>query len=332
MQVKELEEAIQNHETEMHLVNTQAIEVQDEVLNFERKDDNYSIPLEEETFKTFSRFFNIQKRLLPTLPSDLSRLILNWFIDNQTDGELIFETTKYDTEADEGKRKLINIYSPTEKLIKREEFLEVVQNHVDPQAMVRELDLTAGNVKLAIVEESKSVEPREGDVTAGGILLRGHVSTGEHLPQVSSYLERLVCSNGMVSPEESYTVTIKGNTVPEILTELDQAAGLAMQSVPTQLDQFKHLDDVALSEYNIDRLVNRMLNDAGISNRVAKKILDDLTSFNGSTLYDLVNFVTEYQNREGINDVQRDRIQLLGGQSITSFTEHRCPQCAQPVE
>ena len=143
-------------------------------------------------------------------------------------------------------------------------------------------------------------------------------------PRVRGFLERLVCENGMISQEKSFTAGLKRNVGFEemIETAIDRADRLQVE-----LDRFRRMKTIVLT--NVVAEAMSICQEMGFPKKFTDEVLANIErgspgSPDVRTLYDLVNLITHLANAK--NASQRRRVQNLVGASL-SKEQYFCPTC-----
>jgi len=175
-------------------------------------------------------------------------------------------------------------------------------------------------------------DPKVGDITRAG--LRFSQNLRQNLaPSVAKYSYRLVCTNGMEVMDDGLKLDARGNqSVEEVMAELEALAQRAFAEVESDIEHFYAMRDEPVA--NPERTLNRMARDYGISDRLRNELRDGVPAMvdegGGTNMFDLVNYVTNFANRQNIPHGQRVALERFGGQAVTEHVE-RCRTCASRV-
>ena len=166
-------------------------------------------------------------------------------------------------------------------------------------------------------------KPVAGDNMAGGVHLSLLLDGGMFIGEISSYLHRLVCTNGMIRKIERCQ-SIYALEAHECKEQIAAMLPLALDTLPSQ---FENISKAALIRVGLLRpLVPVALDYLSIADPCRRLILDAFNMENGDTLWHFINAFTRAANsvmREaGIDEKEalRMRIQLQKG-SVTLFEE-----------
>ena len=126
---------------------------------------------------------------------------------------------------------VINMHKPGLVILPLPRVAEIITNTFEPDNEI--VNLIRDDRKFHIdiktdhhveVRPDTRIEGRHevGDITHGGVRILANPIEVE-APKVMTYLHRLWCTNGCTSPEREGTIRLKGNTVDEVLDEMEQA-------------------------------------------------------------------------------------------------------------
>ncbi len=166
-------------------------------------------------------------------------------------------------------------------------------------------------------------KPVAGDAMAGGVHLTLVLGDGMYTGEISSYLYRLVCTNGMIHKVERCQI-IRALEAQECGKQIAAMLPLALDTLPSQ---YENISKAALIRVGLLRpLVPVALDYLGIAEPCRGLVLDAFTQESGDTLWHFINAFTRAANsvmlEAGIDEKEalRMRIQLQKG-SVTLFEE-----------
>lgn len=228
---------------------------------------------------------------------------------------------------------IVEVRDPSTRVIDPRKMVDVAARVIDPQAPV--VDFWSENeFRLDVMvptgfERGWGGDPAEGDITGGGIRLfqdRKH----NLAPSVAPFLYRLACTNGMEMEDDGLKVDARGQTVEQVLDELEEAAQRAFARVEDNIASFYDMRTQRVE--NPERALLRMAEERGLPSRTAMAMaqrIPAMTADDGSaTMFDLVNLVTNQANDpliRGRTGVRRT-LEATGGSIVTEHTE-RCGHC-----
>jgi hypothetical protein len=189
----------------------------------------------------------------------------------------------------------------------------------------------AFSMDVRVPEGSRHVggAPEVGDITAGG--LRLDYNRKRNLsPGVQPYLYRLVCTNGYVCFDPGLKLDARGDSVDEVLAELEAMAELAFSQVEEQIKHFYDLREVPVE--NPERAIRVLATEQNIPERSTSVLMDAARSGllpDQPSQFDVVNLVTNFANSPRIrNDGGRLILERAGG-AVVAERVARCGHCQQ---
>lgn len=169
---------------------------------------------------------------------------------------------------------------------------------------------------------------RVGDITRGG--LRFGMDVRRNLaPWVQPYSFRLVCTNGMEMRDDGLKVDARGNSVDEVLAELEAAAQRAFSRVEADISHFYDLRNTRID--NPERHLLRLAAERNLPERSRNRIITRIPSIvdeSGScSEFDLVNLITNAANDPSVTRWgARRELEQFGGQIVSTQVD-RCGTC-----
>lgn len=186
-----------------------------------------------------------------------------------------------------------------------------------------------------VIADGEVYDSREGarvnDVTAGGIRMGLNIKQGL-APTVEEYLFRLACTNGMTMEDAGLKVDARGQTIEEVMLELENMAQIAFGRVEKTIQNFYDLRSQRVD--NVERAIRAISREQGIPTRSTMALMDlaageDMPD--DPTMFDVVNLVTNFANSPSITrDGGRLILEGAGGAVVTDHAA-RCSHCQQKV-
>lgn len=188
--------------------------------------------------------------------------------------------------------------------------------------------------KSGVVREGKATDVRGkkvNDVTTGGVRLGLNMKQGL-APSIEEYLYRLVCTNGMTRQDSGLKVDARGQTVEQVLAEVEELAQIAFSRAERSIQHFYELREQPVD--NVERTLRALAREQGIPDRSMVAMMDLVAGEDmpdSPTMFDVVNLVTNFANSPQIrNDGGRLLLEGAGG-SVVSDQANRCGHCKQKV-
>jgi len=172
-----------------------------------------------------------------------------------------------------------------------------------------------------------------GDLSAGGVRIIIQPGKPERAPAVEEFWERLVCLNGMTRRVAGSQINLRGRTVDEILTEMNNVMRVIWEGLEGSGRAILHSAETPVPGATSDflRVVAR---ERGINAATVLRLQERAASLPANpTVYDVTQVITDLANEEGLPVVTRRNLQAIGG-DLTVDTErmvHRCNTCERPL-
>jgi hypothetical protein len=180
--------------------------------------------------------------------------------------------------------------------------------------------------------QAKDVDPEVGDITCGGLSFFYNRKLN-HTPTIGSYLYRLACTNGMQYRNPLDQVSVNGQTVDEVLAELNAAANSAFAQVDRHM---KHFYD--MRQHKVDN-PDRWLIQVAREHSLAASSRENMESVilssevpDHPSEFDLINVLTNEANNPKLASkvISRRKLESVGGAMI-AHEVLRCGSCKQKV-
>lgn len=186
-------------------------------------------------------------------PTELLLEPMNWWYGHG-DGEVRALTNADGEVVSFTKRAEAGIHSPTR-------MLEAVEEGLAEKGIATEdlyydkVRVGLDRVSFAAVTHNESAEIKAGDFLDRGIMVFGS-PTGESYIEVSPYLNRLVCTNGMISPVNLGRWSHRGGDGSSVFDWAKEMTLTSWDAIDGELDALAGLQDV-----NIEGNVHNVLSD-----------------------------------------------------------------------
>ena len=206
-------------------------------------------------------------------------------------------------------------------------------SHISSETLsVAALHLSETEFEFTCYTDQLTTEPRPGDILYGGITIR-HSQTGASPTAVLSYVQRLVCSNGMtqrvcLQGRPSRTKRCKAENSPtRMLEAIRQQVKGSWDQLGERLEGMQKLLEHRL---NVDELPEGLRRRWSIKRGLAAEIATALGSDElGRTFteYDLVNALSRVATHNtGLAPRYRRHLSLAAGMFAQRHV-HQCPMC-----
>lgn len=228
-----------------------------------------------------------------------------------------------------------SVYDAKKAIIRPHEIAEVALDHLPGDSQV--VDVEVGKEFVLDVLYGPEGEDRYAggdlevnDITRGGLRFMYNTKT-QAKPAVAPYLYRLVCTNGMETPEVALKLTSEGNSAQEYLLALGNFTEAALGIIDKRINEF-----YALREARIDgeplKALSRLAASYGLSPLTVRRLETHLGVSPQSTTFDLVNIITNEANNPILDNRpgQARKLQRVGG-SVVVHQHGFCDNCGNCV-
>lgn len=284
------------------------------------------VPLTGQTWQSLADYLDVPVQFIDRQPSEVKTVILDVLMGQQNGVRIVRFN---DTDG------LLGIGGLDDKRIEPKAVVDVALGVLGEAAAVTYGYSNPKNYSFDVVvggTDGYGVggDRRVGDLTKGGLTF-GQDTQHNLVPWVQPYLYRLICTNGMVLPDSTLKIEGRGQSVEEVLADLEAQAERAFSLVEHEIEEFYALRNQPVIDPT--QTVLRVAREHGISDRVAVAIAERLPSvvpdMANATMFDVVNAVTNQANQPGIIRRPRSRrlLEIAGGSAVVAHAS-RCPQCA----
>jgi hypothetical protein len=163
------------------------------------------------------------------------------------------------------------------------------------------------------------------DVVLGGINFQ-HSLMGENPLEVSGYVYRLICSNGLISAEAQFKWSRKTESVPMIEWFGDRVKA-CIEGLGHEFDKVGNLRGVVIAEGHRAQVLSNVFAEYELSERMRHGVLAQMADSPPRHMWDVVNAITNVANDEEYQNNPHTirRLQVIGGDMSTKM--HICPTC-----
>lgn len=283
--------------------------------------------IDEMGYQKLGNYFGVNKAYLKKCPPDLAAMNLEYWRQKYPDAETRFYFWNDQLEAVTDADK--QVVSPKQTLTSLSRVLrpndEVADARIEPDNFFA--DFIFADSKIEVPGHGTELRP-DNDVTHGGLRLRQYNNTSEPIV-LETYLHRLVCTNGMAVYNPLNRVALKGNTVEDVLLEVEEKAQEIFSGLESYLEKYRESSTIPV-EGNIQTLVRQLGRERGLSEKVivrAEEMSLDLTE-GEATIYDVTQVFTQLANLTNSFRAKK-QLQYLGADLSFNHEEvlHRCNNC-----
>jgi len=291
------------------------------------EESNVEFQLDELAESSLARLLDINKTYLHRCPPDLKTANINHWLNAHRDAEVVFETSRGSVTSVHEEGLLIvpiprvldvvsNVFQPTDEIV-----------DIKRDSKVFQLDLKVANSSIEVANPDRiEGRPEVGDITHGGvrILTRPQEVIA---PTVTTYLHRIWCRNGSAEDYESNSIHLRGNTVDEVIAEMELKAREVLSGLEQKLQAYANMATVSVPG-NPSDFVFQVASERQVGSRMIRHLMELATQLpENATLYDVQNLFTQAANEGSF--ANSTLLQSIGG-DLAFATErmlHRCNSC-----
>jgi hypothetical protein len=269
-------------------------------------DDNSNIqPLD-----IFAKFLEVPTPFLASADLGLAQHIVDYQLKKvKEDKEIVFRNNRAVGHQPAGSKRIAG--------------LPVVETLVKAVGEVRRASLydMGGYVDISLVGDKVTLEPKVNDITEGGLRCL-YSELLSRPPTIEPYVERLVCTNGMICAEHGET--FKFETMEDFMQQVRLSVVAAMKFVDTMI----RIQLEKAAQTKIDRS-EQALRQIFESNRITPRLLPSaiaaLTTEEDGTAFGVLQAITRTANTANYGN--RALLQTVGAKEMARLETVHCPTC-----
>lgn len=295
------------------------------------EESHVEFPLDELAESSLARHLEINKTYLHKCPPDLKTININHWMDRNRDSEIVFETSRGVITSIHHEDVLVipiqktcqvvtSVFNPSDEIV------DVVRDD-----KIFQLDIKVANSHIEVPNPNRlEGRPEVGDITHGGVRILTHPQ--EVLaPTVTTYLHRIWCRNGSAEDYASNSIRLRGNTVDEVIAEMELKAHLLLNRLDSKLQAYANMANTQVPG-DVRDFVTRLAFDRGVGSRLLRHLRARAAELpEGATLYDVQQLFTALANESRFAGATL--LQQIGGEMAfnTDHVLHRCSACQQSL-
>lgn len=278
--------------------------------------------LDESANHALARYLKIPPAYFDGLTPDFRATLLRYEFDRRQNADTVVESLA---------GEIVAVHQPSQIMLPVSRVVEVITKTLKPEDTVRRflvddqrlhVDVTTTDHNVVFYDASN--HPEVGDITEAGLRVLSHPYASKP-PSVGTYLERLACTNGMVTSEKVGQVTIKGRTVDEVIAAMEEAAESVLSQLDNHLERYAATRDLTVPG-SPQAFAAQLAREAGVNRQVLDHVLDIINQLPepvsvwdvNQAFTNVANIVERYQTMM--------RLQTLGG-SLSFDAERMIERC-----
>lgn len=288
-----------------------------------RGDQEQAFWVDEGTEKALASFLRIPLPYLKSCPDEFRATTLRFWFNQRSEATAVVDAVN---------GSIVSVHSPSHVTVPMRDIVGVVSRVFSPDDDVRVLQ-DERRLHIDVISPQYSVEvpnpdrvpgrPEVGDVTVGGLRLLSFPGRAK-APSVSTYLERLICTNGMTTDHRLDEISLKGRTVDEVIEEMELVARRLLAAMPEGLDRY-----AATARMRVPgdpaAFAAQLARENNFSRPILDQVLDQINQLPYVTVYDVNQAFTQIANGD-IGYSTATRLQRLGGE-LALNADHAVARC-----
>lgn len=311
--VGELDEYLAKREEDSHVAKLGQFSVSDDASELKVTDGTTSgtFALDETAVGALTKYLKVPTAYYNRLETHERAQVLRWEFEKHSDVDTTVETLNKD---------IVAVHQPSQIMLPLARVAGVITKTFKPEDSIRRMitndsrfhvDVTTAEHKVAfpltIPEQHPNAtggqfppinleKAKVGDVTEAGVRLLAYPFKNVQ-PSVNLYAERLVCLNGQTTDERLGRITLKGNTVDEVITEMETAAQLVLAQADEYLQKLAQTRTMEVPG-SPQAFAAQLAKEAKLSRKVLDAVLDVINQLpEPVTVWDINQAFTSVANK-----------------------------------
>jgi hypothetical protein len=291
---------------------------------------DHQLRVTPELWEAVVNHLGMGKRYAESTPVELLYPHLNWHFGEEAERPEIFALARTEHEKEYG----IGLLRPDKFTINAKAAVDAITTGLDvPDKDLewRMLDNGLSHITLMASTKNRAYEVQSrhvDDILHGGV--RATFSPiGACDVQVSPYVERLICTNGMTSIENLVSWRAPaGEGANDPYEWLAGSTARAYEMVDAQFEACQEMANTPVDEAGLPQYVASMFDHYRLPGVLQDAVVRQLADGNVMDVWDLMNVITYAATHdERIRD-PRQRVRLMGVGGDLAAHHNRCPSCS----
>lgn len=289
--------------------------------------------LDDTANATLAKYLNIPGRYLKMVDPDFRATLLRYEFEKHKAAPTTIEAVN---------GALVALHQPTEIMLPMNRVAAVVIKVFNEDDTIRRFIPSESRLHIDVTTNRHKIEfttPKEdtgqiisnygevGDITEAGVRFLAHPFTSVS-PSVNLYAERLVCANGMTTDERVGRISLKGNTVDDVINEMELAAQHTLSQLDSYLERLSATRTMTVPG-SPQAFAAQLAKEANVSRKILDKVLETVNQLpDPVSVWDVQNAFTAVANEVDQYKTMA-KLQVLGGDLAfdAESAVHRCGQC-----
>lgn len=259
-------------------------------------------------------------------PASLLLPPLNWWY-SQADGQVRALTT-----VEEGRPTVVQFTKKESPLNSTLRMLETAEQALAERGVevgtlqYDRVGASLDRASVAIVAPGVTEEVKEGDVVSAGIFFINS-PVGTKKIELSPYVNRLICTNGWISPVNMASFSIKGGDGGSMDEWVQSATFSAWDAVSGEIDQIRGLTEVPIDGHHTD-VLRDIFERHGVASRLRERVVEAYAEENDGTMFGIANAFNRAAN--DVTDIGQVRNLMMVSGEVAHQSE-RCSACLRAL-
>lgn len=259
-------------------------------------------PLQDQALTLLGTKLGVPANYLRKCPEDLRAKNVNHWLRRMDNKDLF---VRFD--GDEIRAVLSTRYQPVSNL-------DVVNVFTDHDRYRVDFDLTPTRMVARLVAGDMRRKMGHQDLVHGGVIL-SNSEVGFGSLELSAFLYRVVCTNGLVIPERHTFRRIHvGNGREDLMDELREASEHIIASLPNNMDALRATQEARVPDPL--GVIERINDRHKVTEREGKAVERAWERERGDRFFHVINTYTGAANDNGLKLDSRDKLQRIGGKLL----------------
>lgn len=335
--VGQLDEYLAKRDEKSHTYKLGQFSVTDDATELKVTDGptGANFTLDEAATGALTRYLKVPTAYYNKLDPGFRASVLRYEFEKHADVDTTIETLNHD---------IVSVHQPSQITLPLGRVAGVIAKTFAPEDHIRRMatndqrfhvDITSDKHKVTFpantVELLDNLAGKQvGDVTEAGVRILAYPFKNIQ-PSVNLYAERLVCANGQTTDERLGRIALKGNTVDEVIGEMETAAQLILAQADDYLKTLGATRQMAVPG-SPQAFVAQLCKEAKVSRQVLDAVMEIVNQLVEPTIWDINQAFTTVANKSEHYQTMI-KLQTLGGSLAFQPEEmvKRCGTCEQRI-
>jgi hypothetical protein len=284
------------------------------------------VQVSPEAFETLCGLLDIPFVYAKRCPSDLQETMVNYWLKKRSDTMQSVLLTE---------NKIRAFMSPNYPYVSMLKIVDGITDLLPEDFLLGNYNLNGKFLEAQIFSPEYNQHVVDSEVRGGMKMVFSDSWTVA--PRFDTYLYRVLCLNGMVSPLEARKFRISGKGEDEILEQVREFVKISLEHIPNMYHGFLALEQEQV--HNFISLLRKICKENKLPKKIADLLIEtaDSPEFKSTirnrinSMYDIVNLLTYVgTHNHVISEQHREHLMEIAG-NITLKGDTRCTSCGSSI-